>query len=235
MFFAGAVIGFLIILVVRQVTLILLRSRFLSAFYRKKPASTNVFFIVLEIWNIGLTLGFIGVRVVKLICISLVFIARVDTPILAPGVGRLGPIELDGLWFAFRKDVLIHEAHRHVYIERFGQLCLVKLRNPEACGSRAGAVWRLLFVLAVMPWLRKYRVLDDAVEEDEAMLEVMGGELGLVNMVTTKETKVENSERGVDAYGKDLRGAEVAALRRRNAFLEATLKSMWTDNKTLSI
>jgi hypothetical protein len=44
-----------------------------------------------------------------------------------------------------------------VYLERFGLLCLLKLRCGDRFGSRAGGAWQLLFVLCLMPWLRKYR------------------------------------------------------------------------------
>ena len=88
----------------------------------------------------------------------MLFLARVDTPLFAPGIGRVGPIELDSSSTAFRKDLLIHEAHRHPLVERFGLLCLLKLRYGSGFGTRAGSAWRLLYVLTLMPWLRKYRV-----------------------------------------------------------------------------
>lgn len=78
--------------------------------------------------------------------------------ILAPGVGRVGPIEADHFPYTFRKDIVMHEAHRHPYIESFGLLCLLKLRARDSFGNRANACWRLLFVLTLMPWLKKYRV-----------------------------------------------------------------------------
>lgn len=78
--------------------------------------------------------------------------------ILAPGVGRIGPVELDSFPYSFRKDLVLHEAHRHPYIESLGVLFLLKLRCGDSFGSRPNACWRLLFVLALMPWLQKYRV-----------------------------------------------------------------------------
>jgi len=42
----------------------------------------------------------------------------------------------------------------------------MKLRHKDDFGTKAGSIWRLLFVSALMPWLRKKRIQDD-VEIDE--------------------------------------------------------------------
>ena len=75
---------------------------------------------------------------------------------------------MDGYPTVFMRDVLIHEAHRHPYLELLGTMYLYKLRYAESFGSTAGSCWRLLFVYGLMPWLHKYRIqtrskLDDAV------------------------------------------------------------------------
>lgn len=80
-----------------------------------------------------------------------------DTPLLAPGVGRLVCMELDDFPISFRKELLGHEAHRHPFIERLGLLYMLKLRLGARFGSRAGAGWRILFVVVLMPWMRRYR------------------------------------------------------------------------------
>jgi hypothetical protein len=99
---------------------------------------------------------------VKLLVISSFYIGRLDTPIFAPGVGMIGPVALDGHPIQFRKGLLLHDAHRHPYMERLGVIYLLKLRYGEHFGNRAGGQWRLIFVIALMPWLRRYRLDDSA-------------------------------------------------------------------------
>ena len=88
-------------------------------------------FTVLEVWNIALTLCFVFIRAVKLVVVSILYIAGIDTPFLAPGVGRFWPVELDSVAISFEIDSLIHEAHRHMPIERLGLLCLIKLHSSK--------------------------------------------------------------------------------------------------------
>ena len=60
----------------------------------------------------------------------------------------------------YRKNLLSTEAHRHPYIETLGLMYLMKLRHRERFGSPSGSAWRLLFVAALMPWLKKKRIQD---------------------------------------------------------------------------
>jgi hypothetical protein len=45
-------------------------------------------------------------------------------------------------------------------MERLAVIYLLKLRYGDGFATRAGGAWRLIFVMALMPWLRRYR-LDD--------------------------------------------------------------------------
>jgi hypothetical protein len=112
----------------------------------------------MEVWNVALSIGYIIARILKILLVSLFFIARFDEQLLAPGVVLVAGIELDGFWLCFRKDLLMHEAHRHPYIERLGLLCLLKLKHREHFGAHPNACWRLLYVLVAMPWMKKYLV-----------------------------------------------------------------------------
>ena len=67
------------------------------------------------------------------------------------------------------RDVLIHEAHRHPYLELLGTMYLYKLRYAESFGKTAGSCWRLLFVYGLMPWLHQYRIMTRS-RLDEAVL-----------------------------------------------------------------
>lgn len=93
-------------------------------------------------------------------------------------MGVIGPIILDAGPFAFRKDLLLHDAHRHPYIERLGLLYMMKLRFGNSFATRNGSCWRLLFTLALMPWFRKYRIrsyaesLEDKMDENESKAEM---------------------------------------------------------------
>ena len=97
-------------------------------------------------------------RMIKLLLAAAASVGRIDRPFLAPGIGRVGPIELDNYPIVHTKDILSHEAHRHPYIELLGMVYLMKLRFADDFGNYAGTVWRLLFVYALFPWLHQYRV-----------------------------------------------------------------------------
>ena len=179
---AAQMIGVGVTVVISASLVTLLRTKFYKAFYRKKPAAANIMNVVMEAWNVGLSIGYALVRAAKLIALTAIYLGRIDTPFLAKGVGSIGDIALDTLPVSFRKDLLLHEAHRHPYLERLGCMYMMKLYHGPDFGSRAGSAWRLLFVIALMPWLRKYRVqnedegaeIDDEQSDEEAESDEIG-------------------------------------------------------------
>lgn len=95
---------------------------------------------------------------VKVLFVAAFCIGRIDKPLLAPGVGKIGRLDLDSYPTIFLRDLLIHEAHRHPYLELLGTMYLYKIRYGENFGSTTGTCWRLLFVYGLMPWLHRYRI-----------------------------------------------------------------------------
>ncbi|CAB9521768.1 unknown protein [Seminavis robusta] len=172
------VIGIIAVTLFRLLLVSICRCTLYKSFYRERPGIANILFLALEWAVFALSVGFIFARMIKLMLAAGMSIGRIDTPFLAPGVGRIGALELDGYPMIHLKDVLSHEAHRHPYIEQIGVVYLMKLRHGSRFGQRAGTCWRLIFVHALLPWLHKYRVMtrsrqlsiedsDEDGEEDE--------------------------------------------------------------------
>jgi hypothetical protein len=152
-------IGIISVALIRICVVRTCRASFYQAFYRKRPAAANISLLALEWANFALSAGFIIVRTIKLLLVAGFSIGRIDKPMLAEGLGRIGGLELDGYPTIHMRDVLLTEAHRHPYIEALGTMYLMKLRYAEDFGKNSGTCWRLVFVYALMPWLHKYRVL----------------------------------------------------------------------------
>jgi hypothetical protein len=133
---------------------------------------------------------------IKLIVVTAFSVGRIDTPFLAPGVGQLGPVELDPFPTIHMRDIMSHEAHRHPYIEMLGTVYLMKLRYGTLFGTNAGSCWRLIFVYALMPWMQKYRILDTPAKrmDHQPSDDDMGQPSDDDDVVD--EMEVENVERG---------------------------------------
>jgi hypothetical protein len=138
--FVAQLIGIAVTLGVKMLVLVLLRRFLMVVFYRKKIALSNIVFVLLECWNIALSTGFLVARAGLIFGVAIFYLGRIDTPFLAPGVGQFGKVSLDkvgsvlkllirffsltiagaNLCFSrflqapicYRKDLLLHEAHR---------------------------------------------------------------------------------------------------------------------------
>lgn len=105
-------VGIIVVVLVKLALVCLCRCALYRAFYRKSPASANLVSLSLECANFALSVGFVSLRMVKLLLTSALYVGRIDTFFLARDVGRVGGFEIDGYPRIFIRDILSHEAHR---------------------------------------------------------------------------------------------------------------------------
>eukprot|EP00978_Attheya_sp_CCMP212_P039229 scaffold202179_cov75-Attheya_sp.AAC.1 len=156
--FIAQMIGLFVSLSLKFIILFSIKKTCYDGLYRKKPVMANIVTMILECWNVGIAIGFIITRSVKLIMITCLYIGRIDTPFLSPFIRKFGPFTVDEYPDAFTTDILLHEAHRHPYLERLGLMYMLKIHHGNAFATRAGSCWRLIFTLTLFPWLRRYRL-----------------------------------------------------------------------------
>jgi len=123
--------------------------------FRVRPRASNAASIALEVWYFSIGSGAFLARFVQIAIAVLFWIGRIDVPMLDANV-HLGPLDLDGFSTHFVKDLLIHDAHRHPYMERLAQVYLLQWRHNFA--NQAASAWRHVLVQTLFPWMRKYRV-----------------------------------------------------------------------------
>ena len=104
--------GMGVTIAIKTIIMKLLRGTFYSAFYRKRPAAASIMSVILECWSLGLSIGVVTSRFIKLVVVTALYIGRIDVPMLAPGVGYIGPVNLDTAPESFKVDLLSHEAVR---------------------------------------------------------------------------------------------------------------------------
>lgn len=153
----GNLLGLSVILITKIIMSQIMRFTFFAAFYRRLPLAGNVLTIIVEVYSIAISVWFMLVRTIKITILAALSLGRIDVPLFASGVGIFGPLEIDNWPTVTRKEILVHEAHRHPYIETLGYLYMMQLRFRDGFAQRACSAWRLIFVLALMPWLHKYR------------------------------------------------------------------------------
>lgn len=103
-------LGLLAIFLLRLLVERVFRDLYNPSFYRKHPAAVNTINMVLECWNLAISILTMAGRAIKVSFVTLLYIGRIDTPLFAPGVGTIGPLVLDSEHLIFKKDLLIHEA-----------------------------------------------------------------------------------------------------------------------------
>jgi hypothetical protein len=191
-----------------------------QGYYRRFVVLSNVVNIIFESWNLALGFGYMTMRGLFFLLAAIIFIGRVDVPFLSQEACFAGPIQLDHLPLTFRKDLLAHEAHRHPYIERLGLMYMLRLRHDDF-GSIAGTYWRLLFIYALMPWMRKYRNNDESLVISEFKF--------TANRIWTGRMPADSELRGEHSVesSKQVPGvpSELDMLRKENETMRALLFS----------
>uniref|UniRef100_A0A6V2KGM0 Uncharacterized protein n=3 Tax=Ditylum brightwellii TaxID=49249 RepID=A0A6V2KGM0_9STRA len=170
----GVVIGVVVTLAIKSILFVVFGKLNYAAFYRRRPLVNNISVVALEAWHLGLTVLFVVARLVSLLVAAALHAGRVDMSVLTESAGAIGPIDLDPLPASYRKDLLLADAHRHPFIERLGAMYLMKIKHGAKFATAAGSVWRLLFVFALMPWLRKYRIASEVDLPEELVLQEIG-------------------------------------------------------------
>ena len=116
-------VGIIAVTLFRLILVCMCRCTLYKSFYRERPGIANIIVLALEWANFALSVGFVFARMVKLLIAAGMSIGRIDTPFLAPGVGRIGPIELDNSPTVHLKDMLSHEVL--CYLIRPAMVCRI--------------------------------------------------------------------------------------------------------------
>lgn len=128
------------------------RGKFLVALYRRSVFGANITGVFFECWNFSTAALTIIKRIGLVVATSFVGLGRIDIPFLHPSLGN------DAVADNFRREILVHDAHMHPYLDRLSGMYMRRLRDRERFGSVEGQAWRCLFVIGLCPWLVKYRI-----------------------------------------------------------------------------
>ena len=195
--FVVIAVGIFVIGVIRFAIMFAGRKAFFRSFYRKKPGQANIYFLALDWANFGLAAGFVFVRMMKLLVVSAFSVGRIDTDLLASGVGNVAGYEFDPFPTIHTRELMLHDAHRHPHCESLGIIYLMKLRHGTRFGNSAGSAFRLVFVYALMPWLQKYRVYDTPVEpkKEKDRIDIIEDDFSALALEQAAESPFELNER----------------------------------------
>jgi hypothetical protein len=128
------------------------RAKFVVALYRLSVLRANLASVFFECWNFSTAVLTILKRIGIVLATAFTGLGRIDIPFLHPLLG------MDAVADNFRREVLVHDAHLHPYLDRLSGMYMRRLRHKEKFGSVESQAWRSLFVIGLCPWLVKHRV-----------------------------------------------------------------------------
>jgi hypothetical protein len=137
-----------------------------KGFYRRRPAASNISSLAYECWHLGLGGGVLVSRLCQFLLASAFWIGRIDSQFLSDDVEVFG-YRFDTVPQKYFTELLVHDAHRHPFIERLAAMYLMRLKHGEYFSTDAGAQWRVVFVLTLMPWLVKFSQGRDHGDDDD--------------------------------------------------------------------
>lgn len=87
--FTGSLIAIILLSGLKLIVLWAISRRYYKGFYRSKnPALVNIFNLAMECWDLGLTAAYVILRGIKLAIVSIIFIGRLDVPLLSKEANR---------------------------------------------------------------------------------------------------------------------------------------------------
>ena len=166
-------LGLSITIGIKTIVMMLSRKEFHQALVRTRVKASNYNALAMECWQLGVGGGALLSRLCQFLFAAAFWIGRIDVVFLDEDVSLFG-YSFDYTPINYRTELLVHEVHKHPWINRFGGMCLMRIKHGRDFGTAAGAKWRLLFVLSLAPWLARYRKKrdddDDSDDEDLMML-----------------------------------------------------------------
>lgn len=114
---------------------------------------------------------------------------------------------------------------------------MMKLRHGANFGSPTGTSWRLLFIFAMMPWMRKHRRSDESFDISKFKFAATRMWTGRMPLSARRNISVPIGYRALsgvnDSFTKVRHKSDVEVLRQKNEMMAKELIRLETENEIL--